>query len=107
LPANKFTQNAEFIEQLKNDTLTVQGVIDIFFKDSDNNIILCDYKTDYLTADEFKNPTLATQKLTSRHRQQLTYYAAAIEQICGKFPKQILIYSLPLGKSIAVEVEKL
>lgn len=107
LPASKFTKDEKFTEQLGNDTLTVQGVIDLFFRDENGNIILCDYKTDYLTAEEFNNFSLAADKLSTRHTQQLIYYAAAIEQLCGEFPTKTVIYSLPLGKAIDVVVQKL
>ena len=102
LPASDFTEDAQKAALLENETITVQGVIDLFFEDSEGNIILCDYKTDYLTPEELNTPALAAEKLTRRHSLQLRYYARAIEQMCGKPPQEILIYSLPLGKTVEV-----
>ena len=55
LPASYFTQNEEFKAEIEQEEILVQGVIDLFFEDENGNIILCDYKTDYLTAEELKN----------------------------------------------------
>jgi hypothetical protein len=45
---------------------------------------------------------LRRTKLAERHAQQLSYYAQALEAICGKRPDKILIYSLPLGKALEI-----
>jgi ATP-dependent helicase/nuclease subunit A len=102
LPASDFTQMTEKAELLKNETIAVQGVIDIFFEEKDGSIVLADYKTDFLTDEELKVPELAEKKLIERHREQLGYYQKAIEQLCGKHPSETLIYSLPLGKTVHI-----
>lgn len=103
LPASDFTLSEEKADLLKKETIAVQGVIDLFFEEEDGTVILCDYKTDYLTAEEIKNTTLAAEKLQKRHAQQLSYYAKAIEAMLGKAPDKILIYSLPLGGTVSVK----
>ncbi len=100
LPASEFTVLPEKAELLENEMLAVQGVIDLFFVEKNGDIVLVDYKTDYLSPKELEEPTLAAQKLIERHGEQLSYYAKAIEQMCGKKPRETLIYSLPLGKTI-------
>ncbi|MBO5305728.1 MAG: UvrD-helicase domain-containing protein [Clostridia bacterium] len=100
LPASEFTQMTEKAELLKNETIAVQGVIDIFFRDQNGDIVLVDYKTDFLTAEELEDQELAAIKLKERHGEQLAYYQKAIEKICGKSPSETLIYSLPLAKAI-------
>ena len=72
----------------------------LFFENEDGSVILCDYKTDYLTTEELGNVTLAQKKMKERHGKQLEYYAMAIERLLGKAPDKILIYSLPLGEAI-------
>lgn len=104
LPAYEFTENKEKAELLKDETVAVQGVIDIFFEDADGKIVLCDYKTDYLTREEILNPKIAAEKLSKRHAEQLSYYAKAIKEMLGKAPDEIIIYSLPLKKHIEVEI---
>lgn len=100
LPASQFTLDPEKAEELRGETIAVQGVIDLFFREKKGNLILVDYKTDFLTAEELKDPTLAEKKLRERHHDQLIYYTKAIEQILGRVPDETMIYSLPLAKSI-------
>lgn len=106
LPACEFTQNTKKKELLKNATIAVQGVIDIFFEDSDGKIVLCDYKTDYLTNAELSDHKLALDKLSKRHSRQIFYYAKAIEKILGKAPDEIIIYSLPLKDYVKLEIRQ-
>ena len=104
LPASDFTEDKEKAELLGDETIAVQGVIDIFFEDADGKIVLCDYKTDYLTKEELASPHLAAHKLTKRHAEQLSYYARAIGEMLGKAPDETIIYSLPLEDSVNVKL---
>lgn len=105
LPASQFTNISKKKDLLKDEQIAVQGVIDIFFFDENGDLILADYKTDALTWEERRNPSLAAAKLIGRHRQQLYYYAEALEKMCDKKPKKTLIYSLPLGDTIEVKLD--
>jgi ATP-dependent helicase/nuclease subunit A len=105
LPAAVFSEKPDTSAALDGEKLLVQGVIDLFFTDADGKLILCDYKTDYLTPEEIADPSLAKAKLTERHRTQLSYYAAALERICGKRPDKVVIYSLPLGQAVDIDIE--
>ena len=102
LPASHFTGNAEFEEQILGEEILVQGVIDLFFTTPDGKIVVCDYKTDRLSDEEIKSAPLAAEKLRERHAKQLSYYAMAIEQMCGKKPDKIYIYSLPFGEALEI-----
>lgn len=104
LPAADFTKDKDFAATLGKEKLAVQGVIDLFYYDAEGKLILCDYKTDRLTPAELANKKLAQRKLKERHGEQLSYYAHALEDICGKRPDRILIYSLPLGEALEVEI---
>ncbi len=106
LPAADFTENKEKAALLEGETIAVQGVIDLFFEDEDGNIVLCDYKTDYLTREELAEPPLAADKLEKRHGLQLSYYAKALEAMMGRAPSEVLIYSLPLADSVKVSFPK-
>ena len=86
----------------RTEKLLVQGVIDLFYLDSDGRLVLCDYKTDRLSAAERRDPALAARRLTALHSAQLGYYAEAISQIMGRRPDKVIIYSLCLGDSIEV-----
>ena len=104
LPASAFTSDTAFAEQLQGEKLLVQGVIDLFYTDDNGRLVLCDYKTDRLSPEELKSPDAAARKLMARHGEQLSYYAMALAEICGKAPDRILIYSLPLGEAVEIKL---
>ncbi len=105
LPASTFSEQPETAAILQGEQLLVQGVIDLFFTDDNGRLILCDYKTDYLTEAELADPAQAQAKLQERHGTQLSYYAAALYRICGHRPDRVVIYSLPLGRVLDIKVE--
>ena len=76
-----------------DETVLVQGIIDVWFEDEDGAIILVDYKTDHIADRE---------KLAERYRGQLSYYAQALEQLTGCTVKAQVIYSFFLGKEIVL-----
>lgn len=104
LPAEDFTDIADQKSQFADRKILVQGVIDLCLVDSNDNLILCDYKTDRLSIDALNDRQLAKQFLSERHAQQLKYYAQAIELIMGRKPDKIYIYSLAFGDAIEIEV---
>ncbi|MCQ2353789.1 MAG: helicase-exonuclease AddAB subunit AddA [Clostridia bacterium] len=104
LPAVDFTTNAELKSRLKDEKILVQGVIDLFYTDEDGELVLCDYKTDRLSLAERNDHTLAAGKLTAVHGEQLGYYASALEQILGKRPDRICVYSLHLGAAVDINI---
>ena len=104
LPASHFTQNEEFRNEIDEEEILVQGVIDLFFESAKGEIILCDYKTDYLTPEELSDKSLVIKKMRDRHGRQLEYYAMAIERFLGRRPQKILIYSLPYGEAVEIPV---
>lgn len=97
LPAALFTSDEGERERLAGKQLFIQGVIDAIITAEDGSMTLVDYKTDRLSRAELASPALAARKLRARHREQLRYYAAAIERIFGRAPTRILLYSLHAG----------
>lgn len=104
MPALLFTEDEAFKAKIDDEKITVQGIIDLVFIDKDGKITLCDYKTDHLTDEELKSPSLAAKMLGERHGTQLSYYKEAIKQIFGEAPSRICIYSLPLGDAVDIEI---
>jgi len=98
LPAAEFASDESLKEELKDESILVQGVIDCFFYDTDGEIVLVDYKTDRVPSDK----KAAEIKLKEAYSRQLGYYARAIEEICGKLPKAKIIFSLALGEAIII-----
>jgi ATP-dependent helicase/nuclease subunit A len=108
LPAERFTARPEFAAVLRERgvTVTVQGVVDCVYRDPDGGgLVLTDYKTDYLTAEERKNPALAAEKLLARHRNQLMYYREICAEMFGEPIARTEIYSTVLGTCVEVKEE--
>ena len=72
----------------------LQGIIDCFFE-SNEGLMLLDYKTDYVKdGDE--------DTLKEKYKKQLDYYSDAIFKITGKRVKYKYIYSFSLEREIKV-----
>ena len=76
----------------KNETVLVQGIIDAYFMEGDE-IVLVDYKTDRVKRGQ-------EQKLIDLYHVQLEDYARALERMTGKRVKEKIIYSFTLHKEI-------
>ena len=74
-----------------NENIMIQGIIDLYFVDNDDNIVLVDFKTDNK---QDKN------ELLNRYKFQLDYYKRALEDITRKKVKKTIIYSLKLDEEI-------
>ena len=103
LPASQFTEDDARKAAYHNRDVLVQGVIDCVIINDDDSITLCDYKTDRLTREEKSNRELAENKLRAKHENQLKLYALALEKMFGTDPKELEIYSLPLGDSVKIK----
>ena len=64
-----------FNEELDENVL-VQGVIDLYFIDENENIILVDYKTDYVANGK-------EQDVVNKYRKQIEIYKRALEEATG------------------------
>ena len=76
-----------------HELILVQGIIDVFFEE-DGELVLLDYKSDIVKEES---------QLIDRYKVQLIYYKKALEQILDKKVKEMIIYSLYLGKEIKVD----
>ena len=76
----------------KNETVLVQGIIDAYFMEEEE-IVLVDYKTDRVKRGQ-------EQKLINLYHVQLEDYAQALERMTGKRVKEKIIYSFTLQKEI-------
>ncbi|MBO5357272.1 MAG: UvrD-helicase domain-containing protein [Clostridia bacterium] len=92
LDASEFSNN----EALKNEKVLVQGVTDCIYENELGELILVDYKTDYVTLDNYESV------LRKRHTTQLTYYKKACELMFEKPVAKVLIYSVPLAKTVEI-----
>lgn len=76
-----------------DEKVLIQGVIDLYFVDKDDNLILVDYKTD-------KN--VDEQTLKQRYLNQLNMYEIALEKSLNMKVSKKIIYSTTLNKCIEI-----
>lgn len=72
-----------------NEKIAIQGIIDSFFEE-DGELVLIDYKTDYVTEDNMS-------EIYEQYKIQLDLYSKALEDITGKKVKEKYIYLLGKG----------
>ncbi len=87
--------SAEEIGKSKEDELLVQGIIDLYAIDNDDEIILIDYKTDFVQDENV---------LIDKYIKQLEIYKKALEEGLNRKVKEVYIYSLYLNKEIIINV---
>ena len=85
----------EIYKEETNENILVQGIIDLYYIDKDDNLNLVDYKTDYV---EVGNE----QELVNKYKKQLELYKEALEQAYNKKVKNTYIYSVYLNKEIEI-----
>lgn len=78
-----------YLDNKINEKILVQGIIDLYYIDKDNNLILVDYKTDYV---EDKNI------LKEKYKEQLKIYKQALEQALNRKVSKVIIYSTYFGE---------
>lgn len=76
------------------EKILVQGIIDLYYINSNNELVLLDYKTDYIEKDE--------KELIQKYSNQLKLYKKALESALNKKVDKIYIYSTYLGKEIEI-----
>lgn len=79
-------------EDLEENVL-VQGVIDLYYINSNNELVLVDFKTDYV---EDRNEEI----LIDKYKVQLDLYKRALEQALNRTVNKVYIYSTYLEKEI-------
>ena len=81
-------------ESDSEDTVLVQGIMDAFYE-TEEGIVLLDYKTDHLEAGQ-------EDVLAGRYRMQMDLYAKALEGILKKKVVRKVLYSFSLNEEITV-----
>ena len=77
--------------------IILQGVVDLFIKISDDEAIIVDYKTDYVTS------KTGEDILRERHKEQLRIYKEAVAEYYQLKNIKTYVYSYVLSKLIEVE----
>ena len=88
IPAKEI-YNEEFDEKI-----LVQGIIDLYYITQDNELVLVDFKTDFV---ENRNEKI----LVDKYKAQLDLYKRALESATGQNVSRVYIYSTYLEKEIS------
>lgn len=81
------------INQDNNDKILVQGIIDLYYINKNNELILLDYKTDFANNEN---------ELVDKYKVQLEIYKRALEKALGRKVDKVYIYSLYLQKIVEI-----
>ena len=76
-----------------DEKILVQGIIDLYYIDKENNLVLVDYKTDYVSSNDEK-------ELIDKYKTQLELYKRALEKALNKKVMHTYIYSTYFNKNI-------
>ena len=75
IPAKEVIREAEN----SNKNILVQGIIDLYYIDKNDNLVLIDFKTDYIS-----NEPNAKEKILDKYKVQLEIYKTALEQALNR-----------------------
>ena len=88
--------NSGEIYEGTNEPILVQGVIDLYFISKDDELVLVDYKTDYIKEN-------AEKELKEKYKSQLDLYKRALEKALKRKVDKAFIYSTSLNECIELE----
>lgn len=92
IPANRIDESYP-----KDEKVLVQGIIDLYYINKNDELVLVDYKTDYVQKGE-------EQKLIDKYKEQLNLYKEALENSLGRKVNKVLIYSTQLGTMLKYKI---
>ena len=105
ISVSSLTTEKDKFKKYGDQTVLVQGSIDLLLRTKDDKLILFDYKTDRLSDEEKNNRQLLTNRMIKKHGDQLSCYAKAVQELFGQAPDQVYIYSFPLGESVLIPAD--
>ena len=85
----------EIYEEDVEEEILVQGIIDLYYINQNNEVILVDYKTDYVEKGK-------ENELVEKYISQLELYKKALEESLQRKVNKTYIYSVYLGKEIEI-----
>ena len=81
------------LDNIKDESILVQGIIDLYYISKDDKLVLLDYKTDYVEKGK-------ENLLLDKYNKQLEIYKDALESALDRKVDKTFIYSVYLGKCI-------
>ena len=89
-----YISSNEIYNDETDEKILVQGIIDLYYIDKNDKLILVDYKTDYVSKNN-------EQELIDKYKGQLDIYKRALEQALNRPVEAVYIYSTYLNKKLA------
>lgn len=83
----------EIYNQEVEEDILVQGIIDLYYINENDKLVLVDYKTDYVEKGK-------DEELLNKYRKQLDLYKRALESALNRKVDKVYIYSVYLEKEI-------
>ena len=83
----------EIYQEEVEEEILVQGVIDLYYINENNQLVLVDYKTDFVKEEK---------QLIDKYKKQLDLYQRALEEALNRKVEARFIYSTYLGKEIKI-----
>ena len=93
-PFYTYINTKEIYNTQNSENILVQGIIDLYYINQQNEVILVDYKTDYVES--------SGEELIDKYKVQLEIYKKALEESLKEKVKHIYIYSIYLNKEIEI-----
>lgn len=85
----------EIYKEEVEEEILVQGIIDLYYMNQNDEVILVDYKTDYVEKGK-------ESELVEKYISQLELYKKALEESLQRKVNKTYIYSVYLGKEIEI-----
>lgn len=89
--------NSGEIYEGTNEPILVQGVIDIYYISKNDELVLVDYKTDYI-----KEKEIGKEELIQKYKSQLDLYKRALEKALKRKVDRAYIYSTSLNECLEI-----
>ncbi|MBO7376464.1 MAG: UvrD-helicase domain-containing protein, partial [Clostridia bacterium] len=102
ISASELVTSPEEKAKLNEDSVLVQGVIDVIVITDNGDVLLCDYKTDRIPADIMRDRASVASFMSERHGSQLSYYRDAVKDLTGRFPSKSLVFPLAYGEAVEI-----
>ena len=81
------------LNSIKDENILVQGIIDLYYISKDDELVLLDYKTDYVEKGK-------ENLLLDKYNKQLEIYKDALESALDRKVDKTFIYSVYLERCI-------
>lgn len=85
--------SSEIFSDANDDNMIIQGTIDAFFIESDENAVIVDYKTDSVL-------NVNSKDIAEKYKIQIDCYAKAVEKMLNIKVKEKIIYLFATGETI-------